>query len=153
MKVEYLAHFPEHIDMISHWVFGEWGALRPELTLAQVVSDFQARAVTDRIPLALVAIDGDEVVGCLNLKESEDITKPGLSPWVGAVYVREDRRGQGVGKALMLAGDEAARRLGVTQLYLSATEAEGFYQSLGWCVLERLNCGGEQVVVMVKRLG
>lgn len=153
MNVAYLADFPHHAETIAGWVFDAWGYLRPELTLAGARAEFEARAVKDRIPLALIAVDGEEVVGCLNIKEHEDMTRSGLSPWLGAVYVREDQRGRGIGLRLVRAAEDVARALGVSALYLSATEAESFYARQGWTVLERCLSQGEAVAVMVKCLG
>ena len=152
VTIEYLADHPHHAETIARWVFEEWGSLRPDLTLAKVTADFRDRAVKDRIPLALIAIQGDEVIGCMNLKESEELTLPGLSPWIGAVYVRPDRRGMGIGAELIRAAEAVARSLGVSMLYLSATDAEGFYERLGWKVHARCLSQGEEVAVMVRQL-
>ena len=52
---------------------------------------------------------------------------------VGPVAVAAERRGQGVGRALMLALEERARAQGVGLLTLGSVEsAEGFYAGLGY---------------------
>lgn len=153
MHIDYLANCQQHTATIAGWVFAEWGYLRPGFTLENATREFRERAVTDRIPLALVAVDGTEVIGCINIKLSEDLTQPGLSPWIGALYVRPDWRGKSVGSQLLAFAENAAARLGIRALYLSATDALAFYERRGWVVLSRHFLQGEHVCVMLKHLG
>lgn len=148
LRIDYLANCPQHAQMLAEWIVREWGYLRPGLSVEQSRDEFLARAVTDRIPLAMVALHGAEVVGCINLKLDEDLTRPGLSPWVGALYVREDHRGEGIGGELLRKAVAAAQRLGVPRLHLSATDAEAFYLARGWQVLDRLHSQGEDISLM-----
>lgn len=152
MKVDFLAEYPQFIETIAGWVFAEWGRLRPGMTLENAIADFRQRAVKNQIPLSLIAIEGTEVIGCISLKSEEDITRPGLTPWIGGAYVREDWRGKGVGEAMITAVENLAYNLGYDELYLSAAGAEGFYSGLGWQVFERVQAEGEDVAVMVRKL-
>jgi ribosomal protein S18 acetylase RimI-like enzyme len=82
----------------------------------------------------LLAIDGDEVCGCVGLSRS-DLTEPndGL---VQRLYVRALHRRRGIARALMAAVHEHARRHGFDRLVLnvmpSRVGAISFYRGLGY---------------------
>lgn len=82
----------------------------------------------------LAAFDGDELVGAVQL----DRAQAGNGRHRGELrrlVVRSDRRGSGIGRALVEAAVEHARENGLTLLWLSThqgTAAERFYEQLGW---------------------
>lgn len=64
--------------------------------------------------------------------------RPQLTPWVAAVWVEEDARKHGVGGALVNRATEDCFSLGERCLYLCArARMAGFYQRLGWTMIER----------------
>lgn len=82
----------------------------------------------------LAALDGDEVVGAVQLDRS-DAGNGRHRAEVRRLVVRADRRGTGVGRALMEAIVEVARGLGLRLLWLSThedTDADRIYGRLGW---------------------
>jgi GNAT superfamily N-acetyltransferase len=70
--------------------------------------------------------------------DNDEPAKPDLAPWLPALWVDEDVRGQGIASALL---EEAARRCaaqGVPRLYLNSRPAlQDFYTARGWRILER----------------
>lgn len=152
MRIEYLADHPQVIDLLAQWAHDEWAYLRPGITREQVADEFRERAVKDRVPITLLVMTDQDVVGTISIKAHENATRPGLSPWIGGVYVRSDWRGKGLGKLMMSAAEVEARRLGLQALHLSATDAQAFYEKLGWQVIERRQCQGEDIAVMRKQL-
>jgi phosphinothricin acetyltransferase len=105
------AHLPAILDIYNDVVATSTAIYRDEpATLDDRRSWFAARKA-DGQPV-LVAIDGDEVVGVA--------TFGGFRPWPGyrytvehSVYVRADRRGQGIARALMGPLIERATALGM----------------------------------------
>ena len=111
------------------------------------------RAVTDRVPLSLIALAGEELVGTVSLKQHEDSTAPNLSPWIGGLVVDEGWRGKGLGAALLRAAESTAVMLEYAELYLSCEpEVEQFYARLGWELMLRTRSCGSEVALMRKRL-
>jgi predicted N-acetyltransferase YhbS len=97
-----------------------------------------------------VAFVEGEPAGSVSLVQHNMDTRPELSPWLAALWVRPERRGREVGTALVRRCEEEARRLGVRRLHLFTEEASGFYERLGWSVLSQEEYKGEPVVVMVR---
>lgn len=82
---------------------------------------------------------GDEAVGFLCIEASEAHVH---GAYVNNLHVLPHIKGQGVGKALLDAGEKWARVRGHRQLYLFVFEdnlpARQFYHAQGWHTVERL---------------
>jgi acetyltransferase len=90
------------------------------------------RLSKDRILLA--AFDADELVGAVQLSRAEAGNGRHRAE-VQRLVVRGDRRGRGVGRALMEAVVDEARKRGLKLLWLTThadTAAERVYERLGW---------------------
>jgi predicted amidohydrolase/GNAT superfamily N-acetyltransferase len=111
-----------------------------------------AEARRDSIPSAWVAFVDGEPAGSVSLVEHNLDTRPELSPWLAALWVRPEYRGRGVGTGLVRRCEEETRRLGVRRLHLYTEEASGFYARLGWSVASHEEYEGESVVVMIREL-
>jgi len=152
MEITFLAEHREFIPLIAQWSYDEWSYLCPQRTLQDFADRIAQRANTDKIPLTLVACEGQELIGtaCLTIHDME--TRKELTPWLAGLFVAESWRNQGVGKRLIGAIETSAVELGVEQLYLYTPDAEDFYLKLGWKVMERTVYQGHPVVIMTKTL-
>lgn len=84
--------------------------------------------------LLLAAFDGDEVVGAVQLERSQASNGRHRAE-IRRLAVRAERRGAGIGRALLEAAAGEARRLGLRLLWLSThegTDADTVYARLGW---------------------
>ena len=101
---------------------------------------------------ALIAeIDGQPAGSCLFTREEID-PKHDLTPWLAALYVAPEFRGQGIASALVRAIEAHARGVGCTELHLYTITAEPLYAKLGWTVRERFEWHGEKFVLMAREL-
>ena len=90
------------------------------------------------IPFALVAHDGERFLGTSSVIASDLEERPQLTPWVAAVWVEEEARRRGVGAALVNRAAQDCFALGIISVYLCARpRMTGFYEGLGWTVIER----------------
>ena len=95
----------------------------------QGVSEEDERDGQDADAIHLIAFDGTRAVGTARLLLQGDTGK------IGRVAVLHDKRGTGLGKALIRAALEVLRAEGLTQAKLgSQTHAIGFYEGLGFVV-------------------
>ena len=150
MDVDFLAQHQRYIPTLAQWFHDEWGYLYPQRTLAEVQEAISERTNTDKLPLALVAIDGQELLGTVCLKQHDMDTRMDLTPWLAGLYVADHKRGKGIGRALVAAIETQARKLGIEKLYLYTPESEAFYLVLGWQLVERMEYHGYPVSLMEK---
>lgn len=155
-QVTALAKHPEHIEGVAERTYRLWGHLIREdtgMTAVEYIEVVRSRAVTDSVPLTLIALEGDALVGSVSLKKHEASSAPDLTPWIGGLLVDEAMRGKGLGKALLVEAEAAAARLGYPWLYLSCERhVEPFYERLGWTLLKRAISCGDEVAIMKKKL-
>jgi len=152
MNIAYLADHKEVIPLLAQWFYKEWAYLHSERTLADVERLIGERTNTDKIPLALLAFDGHELLGTVCLKVHDMDTRLDLTPWLAGLYVSAPRRRQGTGTMLVSAIEEKARELGVQKLFLHTPQAEVFYLGLGWQIRERTQYHGYPVTLMQKQI-
>ncbi|MBT5919509.1 MAG: GNAT family N-acetyltransferase, partial [Alphaproteobacteria bacterium] len=87
----------------------------------------------DLLPICLLAIDQNEhVIGTASLKEDSVGSSPGTGPWLAAVLVKENLRGQGIGTALVIAIEHEAVRLGFRSIWSSTDTAGHILERQGW---------------------
>jgi GNAT superfamily N-acetyltransferase len=84
---------------------------------------------------ALVAVDGDDVVGFIDLELRPRLNFVTLQAWVPDLIVSEGARSRGAGAALLSAAEERARERGCFALTLESatwrTRAHAFYEREG----------------------
>jgi len=101
--------------------------------------DTAARLDPERRVL-LVALEDGAVVGTVQVVRAEAENGQHRAEIV-RLAVRRDRRGSGIGKALLEAAAERARQLGLRVLWLSThagTASDRFYEAAGWSRLGEL---------------
>ena len=103
------------------------------------------------IPTALVAVSDGRVIGTVALKERE-LRQYTFTPWLAGLFVVPEFRRQGVGEQLVRAAECEAIALGVEALYLYTPQGQGFYERLGWGVIEHGQSSAGLVAVMSKAL-
>jgi GNAT superfamily N-acetyltransferase len=153
--IDYLARHKDLIPEITDLLYGHWADLfRAGGTSKEKLRELLVeRAVTDKLPIAVVALCDGVLAGTGSIKLFEPGTRAGLSPWLAGMYVKDAYRGSGIGASIVRALEARASELGVTTMYLSVGAAEAFYLGLGWTVLERVNSYGvKDVAVMTKSL-
>ncbi|MBD3670108.1 MAG: GNAT family N-acetyltransferase [Gammaproteobacteria bacterium] len=153
VKITFLAEHPEAIPTLAGWSQSEWGYLYPGRSQEDVEAAITQRLNTDRVPFTLVAHDEDELLGSVSLVENDMETHPHLSPWIASLYVREEHRGQGIGKQLLKATEERARAIGIKTLYLFTPKSEDFYRGLAWAHHECVIYRGHPATIMSKHIG
>lgn len=85
---------------------------------------------------ALVAVEGERVVGFVNVELRPRLNYERPQGWVAELVVAEDRRGAGIGRALLDRAEEAARARGCWGVALESAnwrhDAHRFYAQRGW---------------------
>jgi GNAT superfamily N-acetyltransferase len=120
--IESIVDYPDMAPQIAGWLYKEWNYLEPHASVEDWTESIRKQIHKDRIPVMFVARDKSKPVGCIALVTKDTATSMDFSPWLGAFYVTEDYRGQGVG--LRLAGHliRCAKNFGVPTLYACVTD-------------------------------
>ena len=154
MELQLLADNEEVIPIVASWYVEEWGHLEGARTLPNMIEGLRDYLNKDRMPLMVLAMKGDEVIGVAQLKFREMDIYPDKEHWLGGVYVSSDYRGNKIARKIVVKIVSIAEKLGVGKLYLQTIRLDGgLYAKLGWNPLEQVKYRGEQVLVMEKLLG
>ncbi|MBK6779279.1 MAG: GNAT family N-acetyltransferase [Gemmatimonadetes bacterium] len=143
-----LADHPEAVPLLAAWHHAEWAPIIRDWPLALAEAELAAQQRRGTIPSTLIAFEQERLVGSASLLDEDMPDFPAFTPWLASVFVVPDRRGAGIGTALVHQTLADARGLGAARLYLYTTEAEGWYAARGWRVVERRAARGTPGVIM-----
>jgi GNAT superfamily N-acetyltransferase len=136
-----------------HW--REWGDEPGREELSWWVAAAAQAMQRTQVPLAVIAVGpDDEVLGGIGLHQFDPPELQDRSPWVVGTIVRPDRRGQGIGHALMSRLEAWASGIGIDQVWVATGDpAVRFYQQCGWEPVEQLlTQWGEMSTILTKHL-
>src|SRR5438477_5881042 len=146
MTIEYLADHPDALPIIARWQHAEWGHLRPNDSVEKRMERLRGSSDLDRLPLTVVALEDNEVLGSASLVAHDMETRMELTPWLAGVFVGEPHRRKGIGAELVRRIMAEAEKLEVPLLYLYTVHSEKFYAALGWVLQERTSYREQNVV-------
>jgi GNAT superfamily N-acetyltransferase len=152
--VDYLANQQQFLPVLVDYMYDHWRALLQRMGKSRedFAGSMQARCSIGVLPTALVAFQGDEILGTVALKPQDLDIRPHLTPWLGGVFVPEKQRGRGIASLLITAMVAEAQKLRLAELYLWTPSAEHLYARQGWTVLERALYHDLQICIMHRRL-
>ena len=151
MTIEYLADHPEKLPTLAAWLHQEWGSSREGDTLERRMARLRSFSNRDRIPLTVVALEGNELLGSASLVAHDMETRMELTPWLAGVFVGKQYRRRGIGAELVRRIMMEASKLNVPLLYLYTVHSERFYAALGWTLAERTSYLKHDVLIMTYR--
>jgi GNAT superfamily N-acetyltransferase len=137
--------FPDVADRIWDFTWKSKG-----VSLEQVATGLSEIASNETFPFAIVAHDGVRYVGSALGIASDMDERPEYTPWVAAVWVEPQYRGQNIGRALVSHAEETLRR-SFPRVYLCARpERHAFYARQGWQPIEQ-DVGEKRLTVYIKQ--
>ena len=148
MKLENLIDHPEIVEKLAHWHYTEWAGLYPEENLQDFIRDLKDSMQGEGIPTTWVLLDEEGVWGSVSILEQDMKTNTDLGPWLANLYIHPDRRGLGLGRALVKAALERCREKKIEELFLFTHSQEHFYETLGWKIIKKEMYQGETVSIM-----
>jgi GNAT superfamily N-acetyltransferase len=119
-------------------------------SVAEALQQLQDLVFHQEFEAAFVAeVEGAPAGTCLFVKDEID-PRHDVSPWLAGLYVEPGFRKRSIGSKLVQAVEAHARAVGSTLIYLYASDAEAYYQALGWEVVDRFDWDGEPFVLMCR---
>ena len=143
---------PDLVDIAAEWI---WTAFWKENSYS--LDDICAlvagsNAIVGPAQCFVLLVDR-EPVGTASLIVNDLSSRPELTPWLAALYVRTDTRGHGYALDLIRAVEAAASVAGFDSIWLYTSTAEGLYLNAGWEPVERFERKGQPAVLMRRDLG
>lgn len=148
VTIEYLSDRPEFLSTLAQWHHQDWSALRPGDSVEARVGRLQGWSGREGIPLTVIALSDDELLGSASLIEHDMDDRLELTPWLAGVFVARAHRRKGIGAALVRRIMDEAMALQVSKLYLYTVDSTAFYRSLGWSLGEKARYRGKEVSIM-----
>lgn len=155
LQIALLENRPDFFAQVAYWHHKECERQGLKSTLALRQQRLVLHVKEQLLPKTLIVLQRDELVGCVSLvnytyRSSERMPKVSTEApvWLSNLYVPEQYRQQGIGSALVDAAKHYVRDLGLSELWLSATDYTDYYQKRGWEIIRRTRLGGRQVNVM-----
>jgi predicted N-acetyltransferase YhbS len=140
-----LEFFPTVADRVWDFTWKSKG-----VPLDQVAAGLRDLISKGEFPFAIVAHDGEHFVGSTLGIASDLDDRPQYTPWVAAVWVEPQYRGQNVGRSLVSFAAETCLKQGFKRVFLCARpERHAFYARQGWLLIER-DVGEKQLNVYLK---
>lgn len=150
MKIEFLADHLDYRDTIASWFMNEWGTRYPERNLAYW-AETQTYINKDKLPLTLIAIEDDEIIGTVCLRSDGMSTHSEWKAWLSYLVVPESHRGKGIAKVLVAEAESIAKSLGISELHLfTRLQKPKLYIDMGWRLVGTEDYRGGRVTIMNK---
>jgi putative hydrolase of the HAD superfamily len=150
MEVTLLAQYPHEAKTIAHWYYNEWACHVPNVSQAMVLKDVRKKSINNnKIPLAFIAREADELVGVAEIKVRENPNYPEYKYWLAGVFVPPSARGLGISSLLIKNAVIKAKELGVLKLFLQCeTHNIKLYQKHGFQVLHLADKYDQSLMIM-----
>lgn len=129
MNVALLADHAGFIGSLAEWFEQEWAPYYGKHGPGDARADLATRCNRERLPIGLIAVDGELVLGTAALDRDAGT---GLEPSVVGLLVAPDSRGKGVASALIASAEGLARKLGYRELYTSTAILGESLRRRGW---------------------
>lgn len=128
MKIISVRENPEYKDRIIAYIQKSWSEVIPDL-----YSNCIEHCITSPNPLPqwYVLEKDNQLIGCAGLITNDFISRMDLYPWLAALFIDEDYRGNSYAQLLIEQVKSDTQKAGFTNLYLSTTHI-GYYEKYGW---------------------
>jgi N-acetylglutamate synthase-like GNAT family acetyltransferase len=152
LHIDYLANYPQHIATLARWHQNQWHDISPQLSIDRRITFMSTHKNNASVPVTLIALDEEQVVGSASLIEDDMEDRPQYTPWLASVFVSPPFRAQGVATSLISGIIKQAEALNLPQIYLFTPDQSEFYANRGWEIIEQRQYHDVTVDIMICRL-
>lgn len=129
MHVISVRKHPEYLKTAISYFQLHWGSEETN----KLYEDSITHAMTAETPFPqwYLLCDGEKILGCAGLITNDFISRMDLYPWLCALYIEEEFRGQKLSRLLIDKAKQDSKHFGFKYLYL-CTDHVGFYEKSGF---------------------
>jgi GNAT superfamily N-acetyltransferase len=129
MNVVNIRENPQYKEAAINYIQKKWASEASKPVYEDCIS---RSIVTDSpLPIWYLLMVNDRVIGCVGLITNDFISCMDLWPWLCAMYIEEEYRGNNYGSLLINELKKDAKRAGFSKVYLS-TDHTGYYEKYGF---------------------
>lgn len=128
MRVISVRENPEYKDQIIRYLQRSWSEVLPELYRDCIDNCLHS---PNSLPQWYVLEKDGQLIGCAGLITNDFISRMDLYPWLAALFIDEDHRGNDYAQLLVEKTKLDAQKIGFKKLYLSTSHI-GYYEKYGW---------------------
>ncbi|MDP3441656.1 MAG: GNAT family N-acetyltransferase [Ignavibacteria bacterium] len=128
MKIISIRENPEYKDRAISYFQSKWPTVLPV-----IYEDCINHSISSMNPLPqwYLLEEGSTIIGCAGLITNDFISRMDLYPWICAIYIEKNHRGNNYGSLLIDKAKEDAKEANFKYLYLS-TDHVGYYEKFGF---------------------
>ncbi|MEN8124848.1 MAG: GNAT family N-acetyltransferase [Bacteroidota bacterium] len=119
---------PEYEKKAIEYFQNSWKSVMPKLYEDSISNSINAK---QSLPQWYLLMENDTIIGCAGLITNDFISRMDLYPWVCALFIDKDYRGNNYGGLLLEKAKIDTKKAGFDYLYLS-TDHIGYYEKFGY---------------------
>ena len=126
-KIINIRECPQWLDRAADYFSSRW-SLDRELYFNSINDSLTTKKP---VPRWYLMLREENIIGGFGLIDNDFMVRTDLCPWLCAIYVEPDERGQQLGEKMLTYSRYEASKLGYDKVYLN-TDHIGYYEKYGW---------------------
>ncbi len=150
MRIDFLKNNPVFALRLAELCGNEWEHLYVDWDRAVALRELESQRADGRLPLSLVAIEGNELLGMVSLVFDDLPGYEHLNPWLASLFILPEHRSRGAGSQLVSEAEKLLVLNRVSRAYLFTESASSFFEKIGWSAMAKASSNNHPVVILTK---
>jgi GNAT superfamily N-acetyltransferase len=129
MHIINIRDYPAYLERAIAYFQSKWADENSAMVYEDCIS--WSLKTENPLPIWYLLLEDEQIVGCAGLVTNDFISRMDLWPWLVALYIEEDLRGNAYGSLLIERIKKDAAKAGYKRVYLS-TDHIGYYEKYGF---------------------